>query len=63
MTVFQDVDKGLIKQAHKFSFDQAPTSRVPSRINGVRTTLNPTMLNDLRAKESGFNFTLTPVIF
>jgi hypothetical protein len=38
--------------------------RLPSaRITGVRTKLNPTMLNALRAKESGFNFTLTPVIF
>jgi hypothetical protein len=32
------------------------------RITGVRTKLNPTMFNALRAKESGFNCTLTPVI-
>ena len=31
-------------------------------MTGVRTKLNPTMLNALRAKENGFNFTLTPVI-
>jgi hypothetical protein len=62
MTVFHDVDKGLIKQAHKFSFDRTPISRAPSRINGVRKKLNPAILNALRAKENGFNFTLTPVI-
>jgi hypothetical protein len=31
-------------------------------ITGVGTKLNPIMLNTLRAKESGFNFILTPVI-
>ncbi len=31
-------------------------------ITGASTKLNPTMLNALKAEESGFNFTLTSVI-
>jgi len=31
-------------------------------ITGASTKLNPTMLNALKAEESGFNFTLPPVI-